>query len=127
MDRARRVIVIDDDDDWRDLVVQFLEDHGFGAVGFADGRAALEALRGASATRTVILLDLEMPGMSGWEFRREQLRDPRLARIPVVVATAADRASIDADAYLAKPYDSAELCRVLAVVSVKAIAASVAA
>ena len=123
IDRAMGVMVVDDDDDWRDLVVQFLSDQGFDAVGFSDGRAALAELRGGSATPTVILLDLEMPAMTGWEFRREQLRDARLARIPVVVASAADRSSIDADAYLAKPYESAELCRVLAEVSVRAMAA----
>ncbi len=123
LDRARRVVVIDDDEDWRDLVVQFLVDKGFDAVGFSDGRAALAALRGGSRIPTVILLDLEMPAMTGWEFRREQLGDPRLARIPVVVASATDQGSIDADAYLAKPYESTELCRVLAALSVRAIAA----
>jgi CheY-like chemotaxis protein len=122
-DRARRVVVIDDDEDWRDLLVQFLADQGFEPVGFSDAREALAALRDGDGIPAVILLDLEMPGMTGWEFRREQLRDPRLARIPVVVASAADTRSIDADAYLRKPYESTELCRTLAAVSVRTIAA----
>jgi CheY-like chemotaxis protein len=61
-----------------------------------------------------------MPGMTGWEFRREQLLDPHLATIPVVVASAAsDQRSIHADAYLPKPYETAELCSVLARLSLR--------
>jgi CheY-like chemotaxis protein len=122
-DGAGRVVVVDDDEDWRDLLVQLLQDGGFDAVGFSDGRQALAALRRGNRTPAVILLDLEMPVMTGWEFRREQLRDRRLARIPVVVASGADRGSIDADAYLAKPYTPADLFRVLDALSVRAVAA----
>ena len=60
----------------------------------------------------VILLDLMMPVMDGWEFRREQVRDARLAKIPVIVVSAAGRdrmAEIDANAYLSKPVDLDEL------------------
>jgi CheY-like chemotaxis protein len=122
-DGAGRVVVVDDDEDWRDLLVQLLQDGGFDAVGFSDGRQALAALRREPRRPAVILLDLEMPVMTGWEFRREQLRDRRLARIPVVVASGADRGSIDADAYLAKPYTPADLFRVLDALSVRAVAA----
>ncbi len=122
-DRARRVVVIEDDRDIRELVVQFLAESGFETVGFSDAREALAALRRPDAAPAVILLDLEMPGMSGWEFRQEQLRDPGLARIPVVVASSADPGSIQADAYLAKPYEATELCRVLATLSMRAVVA----
>ncbi len=120
--RARRVAVIDDDDDLRDLVVQVLADLGFESAGFGDGRAALAALRRPGSTPAVILLDLEMPGMTGWEFRREQLRDPVLARVPVVVGSGAEPRGIEADAFLAKPYDRDELCRVVARFCVRAAA-----
>jgi CheY-like chemotaxis protein len=122
-ERAGGVVVIDDEDDWRDVVVQCLSDKGFDAVGFADARDALAALRGEERLPAAILLDLEMPGMTGWEFRREQLCDPRLAGVPVVVGTAAEPGAIDADAYLPKPYELDELCRVLATMAVRAIAA----
>ena len=123
MSGARRVVVVDDDEELRELVVQHLAELGFESVGFADGRAALAALRRPGAVPAVILLDLEMPGMTGWEFRREQLRDPLLAHVPVVVASGADVATIEADAYLAKPYESEQLCRVLARFSLGAAAA----
>lgn len=122
-ERAGGVVVIDDDRDCRDLIVQFLADSGFEAVGFADARAALESLRGADGLPAVILLDLEMPGMTGWEFREEQLHDPRLARIPVVVASAAEMDRIEADAYIAKPFETDELCRVLGALSLRQCAA----
>jgi CheY-like chemotaxis protein len=112
-DGIGRVVVVDDDEDLRDLVVHFLEESGYDAVGFADGREALAVLRRRDGRPTVVLLDLEMPAMTGWEFRRQQLADPRLAPIPVVVASAADPGTIDADAYLAKPYGPVELRRTL--------------
>jgi CheY-like chemotaxis protein len=111
---GRRVVVVEDDADIRDLVVEILSGLGFDVVGYGDGAEALAALRRSAERPGVILLDLEMPRMTGWEFRREQVRDPRLAAIPVVVTSAADAASLHADAYLPKPYDTAELCEVLA-------------
>jgi CheY-like chemotaxis protein len=121
--RAGGVVVIDDDDDWRDVVMAFLGEHGFATVGFSNGRDALLALRGREAMPAVILLDLEMPLMTGWEFRREQLRDPRLARIPVVIASSADPGSLVADARLEKPFETAELCRVIAELALRPMAA----
>jgi len=60
----------------------------------------------------VILLDLMMPVMDGWEFRRHQAQDQRLKTIPTIVVSAAGRdrmAQIPADAYLSKPVDMDEL------------------
>jgi CheY-like chemotaxis protein len=120
MDGRRRVVVVEDDEDIRDLVVELLSQSGFDTVGYADGAAALAALRAAAEDPAVILLDLEMPGMTGWEFRRQQLEDPHLAGIPVVVASATLGASpIDADAFLPKPYETTELCSVLARLSLR--------
>ena len=106
------VMVIDDDEDWRELVVQFLSDAGFDAVGARHGREALARI--SARTPDLIVLDLEMPVMSGWEFRREQLRDPKLARVPVLVASSADPDGLPADGYLPKPYDAADLLRAIA-------------
>lgn len=122
-DRAPRVVVVDDDEDLRDLVVRLLAVLGFESVGYADGRRALAELRRLGRRPDVILLDLEMPGMTGWDFRREQLRDPVLARVPVAVASGADPGAIEADAFLTKPYEIDELCRVIARLSMRARAA----
>jgi CheY-like chemotaxis protein len=121
--RAPRVVVVDDDEDLRDLVVQLLAVLGFESVGYADARAALTELRRPGRRPDVILLDLEMPGMSGWDFRREQLRDPVLSRVPVAVTSGTDPGSIQADAFLTKPYEVDELCRVIARLSMRARAA----
>jgi len=122
--RVRRVVVVEDDADIRDLVVQLLSELGFDSVGYPDGRAALAALRAAATLPSVILLDLEMPVMSGEEFRREQLADPALAGIPVVIASGSDPSEIEADAYLAKPYETSRLCEVVARLSLRAAAAA---
>jgi CheY-like chemotaxis protein len=83
------VLVVEDDADILRAVVQVLEDEGYAVRAAENGRVALAALREPGATPPcVILLDLMMPIMDGWQFRAEQLRDPALASIPVIVLTA---------------------------------------
>jgi CheY-like chemotaxis protein len=53
----------------------------------------------------LILLDLMMPVMNGWQFRAEQLKDPALAEIPVVIMSASDEDDILADGQVEKPFD----------------------
>src|SRR5262249_19558825 len=82
--RDCRVLVVDDDDDIRETIISLLEDEGIGAAGAINGEQALTYLRGTSPP-SFILLDLMMPIMDGPQFRAEQVRDGRLAAIPVVV------------------------------------------
>jgi CheY-like chemotaxis protein len=102
------VLVIDDDADIRDLLSQFFEVEGFQVLSARNGLEAIEQLRGGRRA-SVILLDLMMPVMNGWQFRHQQKLDPSMAAIPVVVISAvvADHnvAPIDADAYMRKPLD----------------------
>ena len=86
------LMIVDDDDDLRDALAEIMTAEGYEVAAFADGRAALAALEGG-VTPFLILLDLMMPGMSGWEFRAAQLENPTLALIPVVVVTAAGHLS----------------------------------
>jgi len=80
------VLVVDDDRDLARLMAKFLKLEGFDAAEAYNGQEALKYLRdGGDAS--VILLDLRMPVMDGWAFRREQKQDPALAGIPVVVLT----------------------------------------
>ena len=84
------ILVIEDDADILRAIVQVLGDEGHAVRGAVNGRVALELLRQPSSKRPrLILLDLMMPVMDGWAFRAEQLRDPSLSDIPVIVLTAA--------------------------------------
>lgn len=87
------ILIVEDDDDIRDTVADLLELEGHQVTSAANGREALAYLHGTSSLPDLILLDLMMPVMSGWEFRCKQRHDPRLASIPVVVLTGVDRAT----------------------------------
>jgi signal transduction histidine kinase len=107
-DRSNRtVLVIDDEQDIREIFETVLRYDGYEVLSAADGQQALDLLR-RGARPDAILLDLMMPHMDGWQFRVAQRQDPALASIPVI-AVSADRtakaAAIDANAYLAKPVD----------------------
>jgi CheY-like chemotaxis protein len=102
------VMIVEDDRDTREMLARFLELEGFEVREAANGQIALDALHEAGST-CVILLDLMMPVMNGWQFRKAQVNDPEIANIPVVVVTAAGAReqipAIDADAWLSKPVD----------------------
>jgi two-component system, chemotaxis family, chemotaxis protein CheY len=111
---SRTVLVVEDDQDGRELLGELLSLHGFRAVLAVDGVAALEALK--TERPCMILLDLMMPRMNGWQFREAQLADPLLQSIPVIVVSAdgniARKASeVRAAAYVRKPVDASELIR----------------
>src|SRR4026209_1348307 len=84
------VLIVEDDEDLREMMAQLLTLEGFVAATVANGREALEYLQHASKP-DVILLDLMMPVMDGWEFRRRQQADPDLAPLPVIVLSALDQ------------------------------------
>jgi CheY-like chemotaxis protein len=84
------VLIVDDDTDVRQALSELLQDEGYRVEGAADGRDALTKLR-QGFRPAVILLDLMMPGMNGWDFRQAQLDDPELRDLPVVVVTASGR------------------------------------
>ncbi len=81
------VLVIDDDADIRDALRDVLEVEGFAVVEAADGQQALNYLYG-HAKPAVILLDLFMPVMNGWEFARHLRSHSQLCQIPVIAVTA---------------------------------------
>ena len=86
-----KVLVVDDDYAVLDALKDILEDEGYEVSLAANGLEALKELR-RGFQPCVILLDLMMPVMNGWEFREEQLQEPNLARIPTVLVTAHSRA-----------------------------------
>ena len=88
------VLVVDDDRDLRDALCGALEESDFAAVGVADGRAALQYLKSGAPKPSLILLDWMMPVLSGGEFREQQLQDPQIADIPVIVISAHVKADL---------------------------------
>ncbi len=116
------VLVVDDDALIRDAVMELLAFEGFVAVGASNGEEALARLRRDEVAPALILLDLMMPVMDGWQFRAAQLADPDLARIPVVVMSASDPAGVAADALIAKPFEVGALLATIARVTCGAYA-----
>jgi CheY-like chemotaxis protein len=101
------VLIVEDDADLREMMAQLLQLEGYRAETVANGRDALHYLS-AGDRPDVILLDLMMPVMDGWEFRRRQVQDPSIARVPVVVLSALDQArafDLGGTAFLKKPLD----------------------
>jgi DNA-binding response OmpR family regulator len=105
-DRMTTPPIVEDDEDLREMMAHLLTLEGFEAATAANGREALDYLQ--TSRPEVILLDLMMPVMDGWEFRRQQQADPNLAPVPVIVLSALDQArasNVDAAAFLKKPLD----------------------
>jgi signal transduction histidine kinase len=100
-----QILLVEDDRSIRNALQGILEDEGYAVTTAENGRQALDQLRSSAAPK-LIVLDLRMPVMDGWEFRAAQKSDPGLARIPVLAVSAdgsAKAAAIDAEAYLRKP------------------------
>jgi CheY-like chemotaxis protein len=82
------ILVVDDQPSLRTLLTIFLEDVNYTVVEAADGRDALRYLHHTNDLPGLILLDVAMPVMTGWQFLSAQQREPRFASIPVVLMTA---------------------------------------
>ena len=115
--RRGTILLAEDDEDLRGALRDFLQDAGYGVWTAANGKEALDCLRERGGA-CLILLDLMMPVMNGWELRAELARDPRLARIPIVVCTAAAHAEerareLGAVGWISKPADVDRLIRLV--------------
>ena len=109
-----RVIVADDHEVARTLVVQTLQSIGFEVVGVGDGQAAVESALGRLPE--LMLIDVNMPGSNGFDVLQRVKSAPELAHIPVVMLTAsgasqdvAKALELGAADYLTKPFSPAEL------------------
>jgi len=116
-EKARRVLVIEDEAGLRTVVARVLEHAGYQVTTAANGLVALSVLDGD--VPDVILLDLSMPIMDGFEFRAQQLLIPHLATIPVIVVSgdkdlAAKASALRPRAWLAKPFDLDEVVDIVA-------------
>jgi CheY-like chemotaxis protein len=104
------VLVVDDDEDVRDAMRELLQRKGYAVRVANDGHQALELLA-ITETPCVVLLDLVMPVMDGWQFLASVQSNPLLAQIPVVIvsAHAATHAPAGSVGLLRKPFGTAEL------------------
>jgi CheY-like chemotaxis protein len=114
---GRSILIVEDDLDLREALSEVLRDEGYTVAMAADGREALDHLRRQSRP-SLILLDLTMPVMNGWQFRAEQRQDPDLSGIPVVVLSAGERlaeqvALLGITDYVRKPIELGQLLRLI--------------
>ena len=82
------ILIVEDEPSIRAVLTEILEDEGYSVACVSNGLQALVYLRGYTELPRLILLDLGMPVMSGWEFREQQQRDRTLRGIPVIVMSA---------------------------------------
>jgi CheY-like chemotaxis protein len=112
---AAQILIVDDDPDIRETLSELLQAEGYGCATANNGRDALEYLR-TQPCPALILLDLMMPVMDGFEFRTAQLEADALRDLPVLVISAGGRAAqaaktLRAADYLDKPMDIGDLLR----------------
>ena len=109
VDRPNTVLVVDDDPSIRRMIVAALKREGYQFLEAPNGREALEIMR--TQEPDVVVLDLMMPIVSGWDVLRERQGDPKLERIPVIIVSANREAEIanaidkGICAFLPKPFD----------------------
>ena len=112
---ARRVLVVEDEPENRLFIGLMLRTEGYDVQEAEDGPSALNALA-SEPHPDLILLDVMMPGLNGWQVFDRLRKDPRWATIPVVMLTAlAQRSDVEravqlgVDGYLTKPFEPADL------------------
>ena len=105
------VAIVEDDSEFRNMLRDLLEEEQYRVVAVANGAEALEKLRGETLPN-VILLDVSMPVMDGFDFLRFRNDDPQLAQVPVVLVTNAkphERPTIGVNDVVRKPIDIDEI------------------
>ncbi len=107
---------MEDDHDVRVLVRELLEGAGWGVTTTANGRDALTMLRAGTIRPSLLLVDLAMPILDGWELIDAVRADPTLRRLPIGVSTAQprERIPLDVDFVLHKPINPTTLLDVVA-------------
>jgi two-component system NtrC family sensor kinase len=106
----RRILLVEDDADLREALCEVLAGAGHTVISAVDGNEGLRQMR--ECRPDVVVLDLMMPRLDGWQFRLAQRDDPMLTTTPVVAISASSSpaaAAIDADLYLRKPFDAKTL------------------
>ena len=108
--RNRCVLIVDDDSSIRSLLVAILRRAGYRMLEARNGREALAEMR--TGNTDLVIMDLVMPELSGWDVLHERAADPALLRIPMIVVSASNTVNVPAGmldkhvyAVIAKPFD----------------------
>ncbi|HEY3202873.1 MAG TPA: response regulator [Thermoanaerobaculia bacterium] len=109
------LVVVEDDETLRSLLVESLQAEGYEVTDAPNGAAALQKIRTGARRPDLILLDLQMPILNGWEFLAIREGDPVLLLIPVIILSAENevRPELGSVAVLKKPIDLAELSQLV--------------
>jgi two-component system, chemotaxis family, chemotaxis protein CheY len=112
--RPDSILIADDNADCRGLAVAALEQEGFTVREACDGEEALATLRESGSPHCLMLMDLMMPRMTGWDLVAAVRSDPLLRDNPIIVTTAVpEDAPSGIDAVLEKPFDIDALVRIV--------------
>lgn len=114
------VLIVEDDEDIREVVASALEAEGFQVYQADTGMRALELLKDVPHP-SLILADLMMPVMDGWELIKALSQDDRLATLPVVVISALDQDEPHGFRRIKKPFDIDELVKIVAEICVRRV------
>jgi CheY-like chemotaxis protein len=86
MPESKKLLLVEDEDDIRESLTLLLELRGYKVDSAANGREALSVIR-KNSLPCMVILDLNMPLMDGWQLREVMLRDPELSEVPVVIVS----------------------------------------
>jgi CheY-like chemotaxis protein len=106
-ERRLCVLVVDDDSGVRDSLVQLFEDEGYEVHSAENGLDALDRMK--RIRPAIVILDLMMPVMTGWELHRHMKSDPALSSIPVCILSASTTRPPEAECVLHKPTTATKL------------------
>jgi CheY-like chemotaxis protein len=111
---VKKVLLIEDDLSIREIIQEILEGEGYDVHSVSNGQEGLDYLRSGTKLPALILLDLMMPIKDGFAFRAEQVEDPQLKDIPVIVMSAdgninEKKVRTSATAYLRKPVELSDV------------------
>lgn len=111
---CKTILVVEDDKDIRDMLAFALEVEGYDVARAANGKEGLDLLPNMSGP-CLILLDMMMPVMNGWEFLRAMRKDDILAVIPIVIVSAFSEQLLDEDvqSVMKKPIDLEALYKIV--------------
>jgi CheY-like chemotaxis protein len=107
---SKKILVIEDDVSIRELLVELLQGEGYTVASAFNGIEGLETLKSKKIDPDLILIDLMMPGMDGFKFRQEQLKNDDWSKIPTIVMSAESNAKdkmkdLNITAFLSKPVE----------------------